>query len=195
LQIGALSKITARTAQEICDGAADALEVTAPPGLAPAAFLEELLSAGRLSDAVPFLAYALPKREAVWWACLSARSALDEGAAAETRAALEAAEAWVYRPTDENRRAAFARAEAAKFNSPSAWAAVGAFWSGGSMAPPDAPAVPPPAHLTGVAVSGAITLAAVMKDPETADEKRLRYIEIAVDIANGGDGRVHERRP
>jgi hypothetical protein len=110
-------------------------------------------------------------------------------------AAVEAAEAWVYRPTDETRRNAMARAQAAKFDSPGAWAAVGAFWSGGSIAPPDLPAVPPAPHLTGVAVAGAITLAAVQTEPALADQKRQRYIEFAIDIANGGSGRLETKSP
>jgi hypothetical protein len=82
------------------------------------------------------------------------------------------------------------RAKEAKFETPAAWAAVAAFWSGPSMAPPDLPAVPPAPHLTGVAVFGAVTLAAVQTEAALADEKRQRYIKIAVDIANGGSGRV-----
>jgi Family of unknown function (DUF6931) len=73
------------------------------------------------------------------------------------------------------------------------WAAVAAFWSGGSMAPPDLPAVPPAPHLTGVAVAGAVSLAAVRSDPSLADDKRRRYIEIALDIANGGNGRLEPK--
>jgi hypothetical protein len=43
--------------------------------------------------------------------------------------------------------------------------------------------------LRGVAVAGAVGLAAVQSDPLRADEKRERFIAAAVDIANGGTGR------
>src|SRR5262249_60276058 len=75
--------------------------------------------------------------------------------------AVAAAEAWVYKPTEENRRAAMSKAQATQFDTPCAWAAVAAFWSGGSMAPPDVPVVPPPPFLIGRAVSGAVMRAAV----------------------------------
>ncbi len=194
MQIGTLSKVTARTAEEVCGPASEsATPLKPPPGVTPAAFLEQLLSEKKLNDAVHFLAFALPKREAVWWACLCTRLELINPVPPPNLAALEAAEAWVYRPTEDTRRAAMACAQATKFDSPSAWAAMGAFWSGGSMAPAELPAVPPAAHLTGVAVAGAVTLAAVQNAPALADEKRRRYIEMAVDIANGGDGRLEGR--
>jgi hypothetical protein len=137
---------------------------------------------------VKFLAFGLPAREAVWWACVCARMELLEPVPEPIANALAAAETWVRKPTDEHRRAAMVCAQAAKFESPAAWAAVGAFWSSGSMGPPELPAVPAAPHLLGVAISGAVTLAAVQSQPERADEKRARYVAAAVNIANGGNG-------
>jgi hypothetical protein len=107
-------------------------------------------------------------------------------------AAIDAAEAWVYRPSEETRRAAMDRAQATKFDHPGVWAAVGAFWSGGSMAPLDLPAVPPAEHLTGIAVAGAVNLSAVMRQPQYAKDKLKSFLGQAVDIANGGTGRPRE---
>ncbi len=156
--------------------------------------MQNLISTSALDEAVQFMAFALPKREAVWWACLCARSQVKDSTPASVVAALGAAEGWVYRPTEENRRAAMDRAHAIPIDSPSAWAAIAAFWSGGSLGPPNQPAVPPAPHLSGVAVAGAVTLAAVQSDPALADQKRRRYIEIAVDLANGGSGRIEDKR-
>src|SRR5262245_57384242 len=62
------------------------------------AFLDLLMAHELFPDAARLLAYALPKRGAVWWACLCVRQV----AAADTRpadlAALEAAERWVIEP-------------------------------------------------------------------------------------------------
>ena len=136
------------------------------------------------------VAHALPKREAVWWACMCARGAPPDAAqTAEDVAALTAAEAWVRRPEEALRRAAMAAAEAARFRSTEAWAAVGAFWSGGSMAPEGQPAVPPPDHLTGVAVSGAVVLAAVRAEVNTHAARLGRFLAGARDIGLGGAGR------
>jgi hypothetical protein len=191
VQINNLAKITAQKAQEICQlAAAGGHQLSPSEEASPAEFLEELVGAKRLDEAVKFVAFGLPAREAVWWACVCARMELQEQTPEPVLAALHAAEIWVRKPTDEHRRAAMVRAQAAKFESPAAWAAVAAFWSSGSMAPPDLPAVPAAPHLLGVAVLGAVTLAAVLDTPERADERRERYIAAAVNIANGGNGNV-----
>jgi len=154
-----------------------------------AAALPRLIEAGMLADAARFLAHALPKREAVWWACMCARATAPEPPPPDAEA-LAAAEAWVRKPDEEHRRAAMAKAEGAGFRSPEAWAAVAAFWSGGSMAPAGQPVVPPAEHLTGVAVAGAVSLAAVRREPEKAEATLRRFLDSGLDIAAGGAGRI-----
>jgi hypothetical protein len=186
----AFKKVTASVA-EICAQlplGEEALALRAP-NAGPADFLAAIVDAALYADAVRFLTRGLPKREAVWWACLCARDALPPDTPPPVEAALKAAEAWVYKPEEENRRAAMTCADAAKFDSPSSWAAMGAFWSGGSMAPPGLPIVPPGQDLTAAAVTGAIMLAAVQSDPAKADERYRRFLAYGVDIAEGGTGR------
>lgn len=155
------------------------------------AAIVRLEAAGKLIEACRVVAHALPKREAVWWACMCARGAPPDAARTpDDLAALTAAEAWVRRPEEANRRAAMGAAEGAKFRSTEAWAAVGAFWSGGSMAPDGQPAVPPPEYLTGVAVSGAVVLAAVRAEVNTHAARLGRFLASARDIGLGGAGRV-----
>jgi hypothetical protein len=154
-----------------------------------AAALGRIVEAGMMADAARFMAHALPKREAVWWACMCARATEPEAPPPDAEA-LVAAEAWVRKPEEELRRTAMAAAEAAGFRSPEAWAAVGAFWSGGSMAPPGQPVVPPADHLTGVAVAGSVSLAAVRRAPEKAEATLRRFIQSGLDIAGGGSGRI-----
>jgi hypothetical protein len=153
--------------------------------------LARLEQAGLLIEATRLIAHALPAREAVWWACACSSHTAACGAdpAAETKVR-EAAEEWVRKQTDEHRRGAMKEAETAGFGSPEAWAAVGAFWSGDSMAPPEAPKVPPQPHFTGLAVAGSVALAAV-RGPATRRETRLRrFLVSAKDIAAGGAGRL-----
>jgi hypothetical protein len=159
------------------------------PQASVADFLSALMAAELMTDSVAVMSRALPKREAVWWACLATRTMVDTHTPPAVVAAIEAAEAWVYRPSDDTRRAAMDRAQATKFDHPGVWAAVGAFWSGGSMAPPNLPAVPPAEHLTGIAVGGAVNLSAVMRQPQFAKDKLKGFLGQAIDIANGGTGR------
>ncbi len=150
-----------------------------------------LEAAGFRNDAVRLSAHALPKREAVWWACMCAASVPDPALPAADAAALMAAEAWVRKPGDHAlRRAAWDAAQKTQFRSPEAWVAVGAFWSGGSLAPEGQPVVPPAEHLTGVAVSGGVVLAAVRGRPERAEARLERFLASARDIAAGGAGRI-----
>lgn len=187
-----LRKVTIPTAMQICQDIEldrEALQSLVVE-LAPDAFLHNLIELKYYPDAVRFLARALPKREATWWACISARSAIDAQTPAEILKSLEAAEAWVYKPTEANRRAAYAAAEVASFDNPAAWAAMAAFWSEGSMAPENAPPVAPADNLTARAVAGAVMLAAVQHQTDKAQEKYQFFIEQGIDIANGGNGRV-----
>src|SRR5436309_3482884 len=105
------------------------------PELAPRPFVERLAEAGLFDDAFRFLAHALPRREAVWWACQCFRhgvAGLPAPPPAPQLAAVQAAERWSAAPTEDHRRAAFAAAEAADFGNPAGCAALAAFLSGGS---------------------------------------------------------------
>jgi hypothetical protein len=155
-----------------------------------AAGIVALAGASRFPEAVRLAAHALPKREAVWWACMCARAVPDPTVPENDMKALAAAEAWVRRPDEANRRAAMAAAQATKMQTAEVWAAVGAFWSGGSMAPEGQPVVPPGDHLTGVAISGAVVLAAVRRRPDLAEARFTRFLDSARDIAAGGAGRI-----
>ncbi len=153
--------------------------------------LDRLERGGFLIEATRLIAHALPAREAVWWACMCARhtaaSGADPAAGAVVRAA---AEEWVRRQTDAQRRAAMREAEAAGFSSAEAWAAVAAFWSGDSMAPPEAPKVPPQPHFTGLAVAGAVAIAAARGEATRREARLRRFLIAGRDIAAGGAGRI-----
>lgn len=152
--------------------------------------LESLLTGDRTADALRLIAHALPKREAVWWACMCARAVPALEPNALDAEALVAAELWVRRPDETSRRATMEIAQKGGFRSAESWAAVGAFWSGGSMSAEGQPEVLPAEHLTGVAVVGAIMLAAMRHTPERAPLRFNRFVASARDIAGGGAGRI-----
>src|SRR5207245_1179123 len=148
-------------------------------------FINTLMEKQQFPDAVRFLAHALPKREAVWWACLCARASAGSKPPPNIAAALQTAEKWVVDPSEENRRAAMPAAEAAEFKTPAGCAAVAAFWSGGSLVPPNVPVVPPGEYLTAHGVAGAVMLAAVVSEPEKAPEKYRTFLTQGIEVANG----------
>jgi len=75
----------------------------ARPELDPREFVALLLDKALFPDAVRFVAHALPKREAVWWAWVSARRAGGDAPPPAIKAALDATEKWIAQPTDELR--------------------------------------------------------------------------------------------
>jgi hypothetical protein len=153
-------------------------------------FIELLASREAYLDALRVVAHSVAKRSAVDWACRCVRSAVGDDLNATDEAAIKAAEAWAADPSEEHRRQAEAAAEAAEHKTPGAWTAMAAFWSSGSMAPPAAPVVPPPDHLTAHAAAGAVMLAAVAKQPEKAPEKYQTFLQIGQEIMNGKQTRA-----
>jgi hypothetical protein len=184
-----LAKVPAKTAAEVCQRfplGEDAKKLLRD-GMTPPQFLAVLTEKQLAVDAVRFLAHALPKREAVWWACLCTRTAVGPSPEPAAAAAVQAAEKWVADPSEDNRRAAGTAAEAATVGHPAGCAAMAAFWSGGSLAPPKLPVVPPGENLTGQGVAGAVLLAAVRTEPEKAADKHRRFLALGVEVANGAN--------
>jgi hypothetical protein len=151
-------------------------------GMCPHEFLDSLIENGELVDAVQFLAHALPKREAVWWACRAARATVSAGA---TGQALRAAEAWAIDPSEERRLAAQESAEDAGYDTPAGCAAAAAAWSGGSLAPPGAPVVPPGPHLTAHGASAAVMLSAASAPAEAITSAYRALLADGQSIARG----------
>lgn len=153
--------------------------------------LGRLERAGFLAEAARLVAHALPAREAVWWACACSRHTASSSTSPEAEATIcNATEEWVRRQTDAQRRTAMKEAETSNFQSPEAWAAVAAFWSGDTMAPPDVPKVPPQAHFPGLAVAGAVALSAVRGSALNREARLRTFLASAKDIAAGGAGRI-----
>jgi hypothetical protein len=188
------NKVPGRAA-EVCHKATlgDEARALLQPEMTARQFLELLVAQEHLADGVRFLAHALPKREAVWWACQCTRLVLGPSPPEPAGAALQAAERWAAAPTDENRRSAFPAAEAADVGTPAGCAAVAAFLSGGSLAPPNLPEVPPGEHLTGQLVANGVLLAAVQSEPEKAAEKYRRFIALGLEVVEGKSRWAQER--
>ena len=157
--------------------------------MTPAEFIQVLIEKEDYTDAVRFIAYALPKREATWWACLCARSCLNEQSKETDKKAVELAEAWVYKPTPEHCQPNYQAAEATAFKTAAGWAAMAAFWSGDNISPVEGNVVVPSDDLPPKAVAGAVMLAAVQDGPGKIKEKYQHFIRQGIDIACGGDGR------
>ncbi len=158
--------------------------------ISPADFLKQLIEQQLYIDAILFLAYALPKREGTWWACICARSGLQKNASAHDIKAIELAEAWVYQPTKENCQPTMQAAERTNFQTPAGWAAIAAFWSGESIATVAGINMPPDEDLSCKAVNAAAALAASIQKPEEIAQYHQLFLKQGIDIACGGNGHL-----
>ena len=154
------------------------------PDLHPLDFVALLMEKALFPDAVRFIAHALPKREAVWWGWVCARRAAGDNPPPKIKASLDATEKWIAQPSEDNRRSAMAAAQKAEVGTAAGCAGLAAFFSGGSLAPPEAPVVPPGEFLAAKAVSGAVIFAAVATEPERAPEKFKSFVAQGVEVSN-----------
>lgn len=188
----AMKKVTAKTAKDIAqyfDFQEEQCQSLLSEKQTPAEFLQALIDNGHYYDAVNFLAHAIPVRESVWWACVCVRYHI-ESSDVKCKLALKAAEAWVYDPSEQNRRVAEKHAEEGGYATAASWAAAAAFWSGGSIIAVGEPAVEPAPYLYAHAVAGAIVMAAGLGAPDEAEvvQRYQTYLQHGINIANGSNG-------
>jgi hypothetical protein len=152
--------------------------------------LDRLEAGGFLMEATRLLAHALPRREAVWWACMCAAHTEPPGLPEADRKAREAAELWVRQPSDQNRIGAKQKSDATAVATPESWIAMAVFYCGDSITPEGQPAVPPKPYIAGRTLSGAVVLSAVRSDPKRQVARLQRFLESGRNVATGGAGRL-----
>ncbi len=153
----------------------------------PERMIRTLIEAGNARDALYALAMMLPHRQAVWWACLAARTLPDLAARPADLAAVDIAERWVQSASAADAEQAGALADASTDTAPG-WVAMAAFWAGPSLAPRGQQPVPPAPHLPGVAVRTALLL--LTFEPSLNGRATLAdWLDIGVALMNGENGR------
>ena len=151
-------------------------------------YLEKLIENKFYLDAIHLLSLALPKREAIWWACICAKYHEQQHNDEIYNAGIKAAENWVYDPSEKNRRIAEYYAEQGNYETAASWSAAAAFWAGGSITAEGEPTVEPAPYLYAHAVSGAIIMAVGMTETNDINEVYHQYLQHGINIANGGNG-------
>lgn len=180
-----LKKVTQDKAVNICDNydpselASDLLEQS--PELTPAQFVDQLKQKEAFADALQFIVYALPCREAIWLACLAVRKSFLQTPKATDSTALEITEKWVFDPSEDNHALLETAALGTKMKTAAGMAAAAANWS--KMDSPDEQFC-----LSSDAAWASISLAFIYAPPEDTQQKNLFFLNKAIDIANGGSG-------
>jgi len=175
---GPIAGIEGLTAADICarfDANKQALALLRE-GMAPGEFVQALIAKRQYVNGIDFMAHVLPAREGVWWGCLCVEHVCGANLTEPDRAALLAAASWVLWPTEANRAAAQAPAEAAGRASPAGTLAMAANVVGAAGPVPLSPAK---------AVANAVKLATTKGDPaRIADTQRL-FVELGMGVAEG----------
>lgn len=174
-----------RRASEVCAQAG--LSDEAKPHLANDPTVQVLVQALQeqtlLLDALKVLAHALPRREVIGWGLHCVKQIYGPNPTKAVGAVFHATQLWLGDPNDTHRRLAFEMAEAAEPASPAGCIGLAVFFSGGSMAPMNAPAVAPAPHLTSSSVANALHLAGVLTEPEKAPEKYALFLADGLKLA------------
>jgi hypothetical protein len=167
----------------------DGVLKVATPEMLTVDLINALVEEKFLSEAIRYLAIALHRREAIWWACVTHRNLSLKIDDTNEQKAWELVEEWVYNPTEENRQKTYSIAESLDFATPGSYGAMGVFWSGGSMAPPEAGLIVPPSpNLTGTAVGASILMTCAKGEPQKVTNRLKTALEIGLDVAYGGNG-------
>jgi len=188
-------KVTAETVPDIVDVKdldADS-QAMLKPGMRPEAYIHELSAAEKWPDAIKIMSRALPPREAVWWACVCARQMEGFVGDKSELAALEAAEKWVFKPNDENREAAFKRAQESDSKSAGTMSALAVAFSGAKMQVAEGQFMDLDTAVFPQMVDSAVMVAACEKSGEKMIEQFQQFLKSGEDIACGGNGQINKK--
>jgi hypothetical protein len=188
------SRIRFATARGVFEAFDDLRHGAPPPAdeCAPLDYVSQLLASRRPTDALTFLAYLLPRREAIWWAHQCVAAIL--GPRANTTA-LRAAEDWVRAPDEERRHAALEIGKAGDQRVATTWLALAAGWSGGSLIGAEHTPVLPPPSSCAKAVNAAVVLAVCTVDQRTMPAWISACVEAGIRFADGEEAKVIAPKP
>lgn len=157
--------------------------------IGPAEFIKALSDAGQWLDAARVLACALPRREAVWWACVCARGMAGVAGDEAQQHSMAAAEKWVYEPTDERRTAAYVSVQKCRDDSGGKYCALAAAFSEEVLPLGGEQKIEVESSLFPNLVFFIIMQAADEGEEDLMDQRLQEYLAIGEDIARGGSGK------
>jgi hypothetical protein len=172
------------TARELFEAFPTAEEdIVARPGSETSLqFFAALVKSDTPEESITFGAYLLPRRKAVWWGHQCVGSLIHLLSDLDLRM-LQLAENWVREPEEPQRVTALDEAMAVRSKTPGVWIALGAGWSGGSLAPPDVQKVPPPPYLTPRAINTGILGALARVDMRHRATTLRAFVDMGISLA------------
>lgn len=186
-------KIVAERASDIIDandlssGSAEYLNSES----SPEALIMKLSEASRWPDAIRVMASALPRREAVWWACVCSRQWENLSGDETDKMALEAAEKWVFKPSDEGRSKSFRLAQLSTSASTGTLTALAVACSESKLTVFEDQEINMDSSTFPQIIAAAVLIAANEKTGEQIDDQFRVFIRIGENIAKGGNGQIN----
>lgn len=153
-------------------------------GMSPGDFIDALIKDGDCTSALEFLAYGLPPREAVWWGGLCLQHVFGEKLASNDRAAARAAILWVMQPTEPNRTAAAAPAQAAGALSAAGRLATAVAQFPPNTGQPNQPPIPPP-YAANASIFDAMKLMWAKEKPERMSSRQKQFVDLGMQCGKG----------
>ncbi len=160
----------------------------------PETLIIKLSEASKWPDAIRVMASALPRREAVWWACVCSRQTANLTVDEADKMALEAAEKWVFEPSDEGRSEAFRMAQESEAASAGTLAALAVACSESKLTVVEDQQIKMDSSSFAQIVAAAVLIAANEKSGVQIDDQFRMFIRIGEDIAKGGNGQLNEKQ-
>jgi hypothetical protein len=149
-------------------------------------YLDLLEKQELFQDGIRFLAYRLATDAGVKWASTCVRELKSPELREQKDEPLEAADHWLKTPGDQTRWAAKEAADKAKTTGPGNLVALAVFLSGGSVAPPEAPATMPPLYSAQKMIAGSVLIAVLGHEPEKAAERYKRALAMGKELDRPG---------
>ncbi|MFK7837099.1 MAG: hypothetical protein AB8B60_12845 [Sulfitobacter sp.] len=165
--------------------------IEAPVAALAEEVLIELDGKGAMADVLRVMSIVLPPRERVWWACLAARDYVGPKVE-KLPESLVTSEAWVFKPTDENRERARLSMDDAYMDDETVNCALSVLYSDGTLGPADLAEFPAPAGASET-YAFVMNIVALDKNSDRFEEYGQMLIDRAVDIARGGNGRIETK--
>ncbi|QHQ36545.1 DUF6931 family protein [Algicella marina] len=181
-----LTKISGQPAARILAMANVKLDtkLDAPANAPVATVLDELQEKQAHLDMLRLLAVSLPVRERIWWACLAGRDIVEASGPSPT---LEAAETWVFKPSDSTRQEAMTALDIAELDDDAQLCATAVAYSDDTLGPGELSKYPAPPGASQMAAFG-VNMKALALHGDEMEMFADRLIDRAVDIARGGNG-------
>ncbi|MEO0913312.1 MAG: hypothetical protein AAFY59_10035 [Pseudomonadota bacterium] len=147
--------------------------------------LAELDEKSAKLDMMRLLSVALPPRERIWWACLAGRDIVAKKEIPSPT--LEAAEKWVFKPSDETRAAAQAALDIAEIDDEAQLCATAVGFFDDKLGPGEMAQYPAPPGASQMAAFG-MNMKALALHAHEIDAFAKVLLDRALDIARGGNG-------